>query len=99
MGEYISTDRSAPAVMLYNSVLALQAIGWVLICSTALKNQLAKNEKAALQIRMNCKFGYFAFALYTFFAIIAIWFPLTIAIVTTFTWIFWLTVGINIKHE
>src|SRR4029079_3245733 len=36
MGEYILTDHAAPAVILYNSVLALQAIGWILICRTAL---------------------------------------------------------------
>ncbi len=99
LGEYISTDHAAPAVILYNAVVALNAIGWILICSTALKNRLAKSEKAILQIRMNGKFGYFAFALYTFCAIMAIWFPLAIAIVTTLTWIFWLIYGINIRHE
>jgi fatty acid desaturase len=49
--------------------------------------------------RKNRTYGYFAFVLYTIFAIIAFWFPLTIAIITTITWIFWLIVGINIKHE
>jgi len=99
LGEYISTNHSAPAVILYNAVLAINSIGWILICSAALKNQLAKSEKAALKIRMNGKFGYFATALYSLCAIIAIWFPLVIAIVTTLTWIFWLIYGINIKHE
>jgi uncharacterized membrane protein len=99
LGEYITTDHSAPAIILYNAVVALNAIGWILICNTALKNGLAKNEKAILQIRMNGKFGYFAFGLYTLCAIIAFWFPLSIAFVTTLTWIFWLIYGINIKHE
>ena len=97
VGEYISTDHSAPAVILYNSVLALLAIGWVLICRSALKNHLCKNEKSALTIRKNGMFGYFAFVLYSFCALIAIWFPLTIAVVTAFTWVFWLIYGINIK--
>ncbi len=99
LGEYILTDHSAPAVILYNAVVALNSIGWILICSAALKNRLAKSEKAALQIRKNGQFGYFAFILYTLFAIMAIWFPLAIAIVTTLTWIFWLIYGISIKHE
>jgi len=51
IGEYISTDHAAPAVILYNSVLALQAISWILICQAALKNHLAKNEKSTRAIR------------------------------------------------
>jgi len=99
MGEYILTDHSAPAVTLYNSVLALQAIGWILICRTALKNHLGKNEKSNQVMRQNGRFGYFAFTLYSLCAIAAFWFPLTIATITTITWIFWLVHGIRIKHE
>src|SRR5580765_8884334 len=46
VGEYILTDHAAPAVVLYNSTLALQAISWILVTSAALKDQLSKNEKA-----------------------------------------------------
>ena len=99
MGEYILTDHAAPAVILYNSVLALQAIGWILICRTAIKNHLGRNEKSNLAIRQNGKFGYFAFTLYSLCAIVAFWFPLTVAMITTITWIFWLVYGISIKHE
>jgi len=99
IGEYISTDHAAPAVILYNAVLALQAIGWILICRAALKDHLSKNEKATISIRKNGKFGYFAFILYAVCAVTAFWFPLTIAAITTLTWIFWLIHGINIKHE
>ena len=99
MGEYILTDHAAPAVILYNSTLAFQAIGWILVTGSTLKDHLGKNEKSILETRNNRKFGYFAFALYTLCAIIAIWFPLAIAIVTTLTWIFWLIWGIRFKHE
>jgi len=99
LGKYILTDHAAPAVILYESTMALQALGWTLITNAALKNHLGKSEKANLQIRKNSQLAYFAFALYTLCAIIAIWFPLTIAIITTITWIFWLINGINIKHE
>lgn len=99
LGEYILTDHAAPAVILYESTMALQALGWILIVNSALKNHLGKSEKATLQIRKNGQFGYFAFILYSLCAIIAIWFPLAIAITTTITWIFWLIHGINIKHE
>lgn len=99
LGEYILTDHAAPAVILYESTMALQSLGWILIVNAALKDRLGKSEKATLQIRKNGQFGYFAFALYTLCAVIAIWFPLSIAILTTITWIFWLIHGIRIKQE
>jgi uncharacterized membrane protein len=99
VGEYISTDHAAPAVILYNAVLALQAFGWILICHAALKNHLCKNEKSALAMNKNGRFGYFALVLYSICAIVAFWFPLTITVITTITWIFWLIHGIKIKHE
>ena len=99
MGEHILTDHAAPAVILYNSVLALQSLSWVFIISAALKNNLAKNERSIPIATLNRKFGYFAFVLYSLFAIIAIWFPLAIALVTILSWIFWLIWGIRIKNE
>ena len=99
LGEHILTDHAAPAVILYDSTLALQAIGWVLFRASALNGHLCKNEKAIIQTRNSGKFGYFAFALYSLCAILAIWFPFTIAIITTLTWIFWLIWGISLKHE
>jgi uncharacterized membrane protein len=99
MGEYILTDHAAPAVILYNSVLSIQSVGWILMCRAAIIKRLGKSEKANVQIADNLKFGYFAFILYSVCAIAAIWFPFTIAVFTTITWIFWLIWGINIKHE
>lgn len=99
LGEYILTDHAAPAVILYEATMALQALGWVFITQTALKDNLGKSEKANLQIRKNGQYAFFAFGLYILCGIIAIWFPLAIAIITTISWIFWLIHGINIKHE
>src|SRR5437870_91137 len=36
LGEYLFTDHAAPAVVLYNAVLSLQSIGWILITATVL---------------------------------------------------------------
>ena len=99
LGEYLLTDHAAPAVILYNSTLALQSIGWILLNRAALKDKLYKSEKAELAIRESRKYGYFALVLYSLFAIAAIWFPLTIAVITILTWVFWLVWGINLKHE
>jgi uncharacterized membrane protein len=99
MGEYILTDHAAPAVILYNFTLAIQAVSWILFTGAALKDHLGKNEKSVLQIRNSRKYAFFAFVIYSLFAILAIWFPLIIAIVTTLTWIFWLIFGIRVRHE
>lgn len=79
-------------------MLALQAIGWILLYKTALRNQLSKDEASTSTMRENRRNGFFAFVLYSLFSIIALWFPMTIAILTTLTWIFWLTLGIRMKH-
>lgn len=99
MGEYILTDHAAPAVILYNSTLVAQAFGWTLVTGSALKDQLAKNENVKHTIRESHKFSYFALTLYTLCAIMAIWFPFPVAIITTITWIFWLVWSVRIRHE
>jgi len=99
VGEYILTDHAAPAVVLYNSILAFQSVGWILMTGACLKDRLYKSETSIPTIRENNKYGYYATAIYSLFAILAFWFLLTMAIITTITWIFWLVVGINITHE
>jgi TMEM175 potassium channel family protein len=99
LGEHLFTDHSSPAVILYDGTLVLQALSWILVCSAALKNHLTKNEKARAVMLANLKFGFFGFTLYSLCAIMAIWFPLTIAIITIISWIFWLIYGFSIKHE
>jgi len=99
MGEYLLTDHLAPAAILYNATLALQALGWILVSNTAIRNKLTKNEAAELTIRKNGRFGYFAFALYSVFTVLAIWFPFPISIATAITWLFWLMYGITVKHK
>ena len=99
MGEHILTNHAAPAVFLYNAIIAIQSVAWILLSESALANHLVKNEKTTMLMRINRRNGYFALMIYSLFAIIALWFPLTIAIVTTLTWIFWLIFGISIRHE
>ena len=99
LGQYIFTDHAVPAVILYTAVLALQAIAWILMTGVTIRNHLAKNESAALMTRKQNMYGYYGFSLYIVLGILAVWFPLTVAIVTTFIWIFWLVLGISLKHE
>ena len=99
LGEYVLTPAAAPAVILYDSVLALQALGWTMITTAATKHALVKNEKAKEIIRSSKQYSYFAFILYTLCTILAYWFPLLMAIVVTATWIFWLVWGMTIRQE
>jgi len=99
LGEYLLSDHASPAVVLYESTITLQAIGWIALSSAALKHGLCKSMSAEQAMRVNNRFGYFAFLLYTLCAIAAFWFPLQIAIITTFIWMFWLIYGISIRHE
>lgn len=99
MGEYVLTDHAAPAVFLYNAIIAVQGVAWVFITGSALSGHLTKNEKSIIQMQVNRRNGYFAIIIYSLLAIMALWFPLSIAIVSTLTWIFWLIFGINIRQE
>ena len=51
VGEYLLTDHVAPAVVVYNSLTAVQAVAWILVAGTALRNRLAKDEKSVVLVR------------------------------------------------
>jgi len=95
VGEYLLTDHAAPAVVIYNSVTAAQAIGWILVSGSALRNRLARDEKSAVLVRESHRNGYFALVVYCLLAFVAFWFPLAIAVVTTMLWAYWLTFGLR----
>ena len=98
LGEYVFTDHSAPAVILYDGTLALQAFAWMLLCSASIKGQLTKSETSTRAVIADRKFSYFGFALYSLCAIIAFWLPRFAAIITIISWIFWLAYGLSIRR-
>jgi uncharacterized membrane protein len=98
LGAFLWTDHAAPAVVLYDAVQASLAIGWILVTGTALKNRLTKDEASTSTVRANNRRGYFAFVFYGLLAIAALWVPFAIALVTTASWIFWLILGLRLKH-
>jgi uncharacterized membrane protein len=93
LGEYLLTDHAAPAVVVYNAVTVVQAIGWILVGSAALR--LAKDDRAARLVREGRRNGYFALVVYSLLALLAFWFPLAIAIVTTMLWAYWLAFSLR----
>src|SRR4051812_41479842 len=60
LGDYILTDHAAPAIILFNGVIVVQALGWVLLTDAAIKNQLTKNEKSTQSMKVNRRNGYFS---------------------------------------
>ena len=88
LGGYLLTDHAAPAVVIYTAVTAAQAVGWILISAAA--RGLAKDQKSAVLVRDYHRNGYFALVTYSLLALIALWFPLSIAVVTTVLWTYWL---------
>jgi uncharacterized membrane protein len=96
VGEYLLTDHAAAAVVIYNSVTALQAVGWILLSGAAVRNRLTRDAKSTAVMRQNGRNGYAAFVVYSLLALAAFWFPLTVAIVTTILWAYWLAYGLKI---
>ena len=99
LGASVWTDHAAPAVVLYNAVLAVQAMSWIFLTGTALANHLVGDARSIATIRQNRRNGYGAGVFYAALAVTAIWLPLAVAIVTTVSWIFWLTLGIRMKPQ
>ena len=67
----------------------------ILVTGAALRNQLTTDEKSTVVMRESRRNGYFAFVVYSLLALIAFWFPLAIAIVTTLLWAYWLLVSLR----
>ncbi len=95
VGEYLLTDHAAPAVVIYNSLTAVQSVCWSLVCGAVLRNRLIRDEKSIGVVRDARRKGFFATVAYSLLALIAVWFPLTIAIVTTLLWGYWLTFSLR----
>jgi len=98
LGEFVLTDHAAPAVVLYNAVIACQAIAWILLGRTALTNHLTRDDEASATLHVNTRNGYFALVVYSLLSIAALWQPLAVAVVTTATWVMWLVQGLRAKH-
>jgi uncharacterized membrane protein len=78
VSEYLLTDHVAPAVVVYNSVTAVQAFSWILVNGAALRHDLARDDKSIVLVRDGYRNGYFAAVVYSLLALTAAWFPLTV---------------------
>ena len=98
LGEFILSGSASPAVVLYNAVLAAQAIAWILLTRSALRGGLARDEDAEASMRVSERSGYGALVMYGLLSILAVWLPKPAAILTTATWIVWLMMSVRTKH-
>ena|SRR5579871_3549810 len=97
LGAFLWTDHAAPAVVLYDAVLAVQAIGWIFLGGSALSDRLVAGGRATVTIQSNKRNAYFALVIYSLLALSAQWFPVAAASVTAATWLFWLTLSFRMK--
>ena len=98
LGEFLLTDHAAPAVVLYDAVLAFTALGWVLVATAALRGRLTPDVRTTAPMREGLRNGYFAIGLYALLALLALRFPVASIVVTSLTWLFWLILGLRLKH-
>jgi uncharacterized membrane protein len=99
LGEYILTDHAAPAVVAYDVVFALNAVGWVLMGWSATGGHLSRSEIAERKVRDIIRNGVFGIVLNTSLAVLALWLPRVSAALTTLFWLYWLVYGIRLAQE
>jgi uncharacterized membrane protein len=101
LGEFVLTDYSSPAVILYSVACALQAVGWFFLFFAALnpKRILTSDESSRLALREKQRYSVFSMGLYTLCGIAAIWLPQPVAVFITLTWLFWLLVSVSLTSE
>jgi uncharacterized membrane protein len=100
LGEYLFTDHSAPAVVLYSGVCALQAIGWICVTGAATgRHPLTRDHRATQEIRAKSRYGYYSLALYTVLALVAFWLPRTVAGVIGVMSMLWLVLALQTTEE
>ena len=76
------------------------AVGWALVGWASLKPvPLTRNAHAATWVRKGAKNAYFAIAFYSTCAIVAIWFPLVIAVIITVMWLYWVVYALRSAND
>jgi uncharacterized membrane protein len=93
LGGHVFTSHAAPAVMLYNAVMALQGLAWIFMSEAAFQGGLTKNAASQAVMAANRSHPYFGLALYSALAILAAWIPTAVMVITMMTWLFWLGFG------
>ncbi|MES2200866.1 MAG: TMEM175 family protein [candidate division FCPU426 bacterium] len=100
LAEFGFTDHASPAVVLYSLGNLLTNLGWIALTHTALRGAgLAKNEEnreAIAQVGARSRQG---FILYGVCTIASFWFPVTVSIIITLSWIAWLVLGMTIRPK
>ena len=95
LGNFVATDAASPAVVIYDALLAVQALGWIAVTSVALRQGLSRDERAAAALQTRLRNGYGALGLYAALALSALWLPRPIAAITAATWLFWLALSLR----
>ena len=100
LAEFCFTKAAAPSVVLYSFAVLLTNTGWVILTRTALHgDSLAKGEAAKAMLRDMSNQGRMGFGLYAVCTVMAFWFPLSVAMIISFTFLVWLILGLYYKEK
>lgn len=99
LGDFILTSAAAPAVAVYDALLAAQALGWLAITGAALRDELSCDQPSAVELRRRRNSAYGALGLYAALALLGLWIPRTAAILTAVTWMFWLALSLRTSRR
>lgn len=75
------------------AVAAVQALGWVAVTGSALRDRLPADERAVAEVRTHRRNAYGALGLYGGLSALALWLQRSVAALTAGTWLFWLVLS------
>jgi uncharacterized membrane protein len=98
LAEFGFGEAATPAIVLYSSIILLTNIAWILISRAALlPKPLTHSPNATARMRQILRNSKMGFAIYLSCAVAAFWFPTTVFVVITLTWLLWLYYGLTIE--
>jgi uncharacterized membrane protein len=95
LGAFAGTDHAAPAVVVYDAALVVQAGAWLLVTKAALTGGLVEGSVARKKWGPGYGGGGGGVGFYGVLAVLAFWAPNGVAAVTLISWIFWLVLSIR----
>lgn len=91
LAEYINTAYAMPAIVFYGIASIINSWAWFLFIRSVIKPRRLLNDAFSSEEYTKLKnSNHFAFIIYTFTALLAIWLPYTALIINVAVWALWI---------
>ena len=91
LAEYINTAYAMPAIVFYGIASIINSWAWFLFIRSVIKPKRLLNDAFSSEEYTKLKnSNHFAFIIYTFTALLAIWLPYTALIINVAVWALWI---------